>query len=105
MAIDLSGGLPPEREEVFASAPAEGVRDALNVWLEDSAGRFGMRIGVEAVGPKWDEHEIWLDVAFADGRVMSGRQFGPVHNPIGPEGKPTILGAGPLAFRCVEPFK
>jgi hypothetical protein len=64
-----------------------------------------MRIGVEAIAEEWAAHEIWLDIAFPDGRVISGRERGATHPAIGPEGKPTILGAGPLHFRCVEPFK
>jgi hypothetical protein len=49
--------------------------------------------------------ELWLDIAFPDGRVISGREHGAPHPSIGPEGKPTILGCGPLRIRCVEPFK
>jgi hypothetical protein len=105
MAIDYSGGLPVEREYVFETCPEPGIRDAVNVWLEEENGAFGMRIGVEAAAPRWDEHEIWLDIAFADGRVLSQRQEGKVHAPQGPDGKPTILGAGPLEFRCVAPFR
>ena len=106
MATDLTGGLSPEREYVYERCPeVAGTRDAVNVWLEEDRGAFGMRIGVEAAAPKWDAHEIWLDIAFADGRVISLRDEGATHSPLGPDGKPTILGAGPLQFRCVEPFR
>jgi hypothetical protein len=64
-----------------------------------------MRIGVEALAEEWDAHEIWLDVAFPDGRVLSSRDRFQSRSPIGPEGKPTILGSGPLALRCIEPFR
>src|SRR5206468_2926219 len=91
----LSGGLPIEREYVFAECPqVPGTRDAVNVWLEEDRGAFGMRIGMEAAAPKWAAHEIWLDIAFPSGRVLSLRTEGTTHPPIGPEGKPTILGAG-----------
>lgn len=104
-SLSLSGGLPLEREQVYAAAPAiPGTRDAVNVWLEEEQGGFGMRIGVEAATPDWANHEIWLDIAFADGRVFSLRDKGEAHAPIGPEGLPTILGAGPLEFRCLSPF-
>ena len=33
------------------------------------------------------------------------RDKGPRHSPIGPDGMPTVLGAGPLEFCCVEPFQ
>jgi hypothetical protein len=105
MAIDLSGGLPVEREYVFAERPGPEMRDACNIWVEEANGAFAMRIGVEALAEEWDAHEIWLDIAFPDGRVLSARERGPTHPAIGPEGRPTILGAGPLAIRCVEPFK
>ena len=105
MAIDLTGGLPVERDYVFAERPGPDVRDAVNVWLEEEHGAFAMRIGVEALAEEWEAHDIWLDIAYPDGRVISGRERGKTHSAIGPEGKPTILGAGPLEFRCVEPFK
>lgn len=105
MAIDLTGGLPATRDHVFAERPGPEVRDAVNVWLEEENGDFAMRIGVEALAEEWDAHDIWLDIAFPDGRVISGREKGSTHPAIGPEGQPTILGAGPLEMRCIEPFK
>jgi hypothetical protein len=105
MAIDLSGGLPVEREYVFAEKPGPEVRDAINVWLEEEHGAFAMRIGIETVAEEWDDPELWLDIAFPDGRVISGREHGARHPASGPDGKPTVLGCGPLEFRCLEPFK
>src|SRR5688572_8279602 len=107
MSTDLSGGLPIEREYVLAECPDQpDIRDAVNVWFEEANGRFGMRIGIEATSPQWDVHQIWLDIAFADGRVISARSDNePVHPAIGPNGKATIRGAGPLVFRLVEPFR
>lgn len=105
MAIDLTGGLPVERDYVFAERPDPEVRDAVNVWLEEENAAFAMRIGVEAVAEEWDAHEIWLDIAFPDGRVISSRNRFRSLPAIGPEGKPTILGSGPLAMRCVAPFR
>lgn len=105
MTIDLSGGLPIEREYVLAERPGAEVRDAINVWLEEENAQFAMRIGVERVAEEWAEPELWLDIAFPDGRVISGRQRGSAPDARGPEGKPTILGCGPLRFSCLEPFK
>ena len=105
MAIDLTGGLPVEREYVFAERPGPEVRDAANFWLEEENGDFAMRIGIEGLAEEWDAHEIWLDIAYPDGRVISARERGATHPATGPEGKPTVFGAGPLQFRCVEPFK
>ena len=36
---------------------------------------------------------------------MNGAGFGAAHAPFGPDARPTVLGAGPLSFRCIEPFR
>src|ERR1700757_4800907 len=105
MAIDLTGGLPLERDYFFAGKPGPEVREAANIWLEEEHGEFAMRIGIEGLAEDWENHEIWLDIAYPDGRVLSARERFKSHPPTGPEGKPTILGTGPLQFRCIEPFK
>ncbi|HET6950182.1 MAG TPA: hypothetical protein VFI47_07400, partial [Acidimicrobiales bacterium] len=38
-------------------------------------------------------------------RVFRVRQDGDAWPAQGPEGLPTVLGAGPLGFRCIEPFR
>lgn len=106
MAFDLTGGIDIQREYICETCPqTPGTRDAVNVWLENLDGAFAMRIGIEALAPQWDAHELWLDIAFADGRVLQARQFGKTHPAIGPEGLPTVRGAGPVRFHCVEPFR
>lgn len=104
-ASDLSGGIPIEREYVVAERPDDGIRDAVNVWLEEENGLFAMRVGVEAVGAQWDRHELWLDLAFADGRLYSRRGDGETHSAYGAEGLPTVRAAGPIRFECAEPFR
>ena len=105
MNKDLTGGLNESSEFVLAERPAVAeTRDAVNVWIESADGEFGMRIGIEAVAEQWDSHDIWLDIAFADGRVISFRES---HKPVGTideNGQSTIRGAGPLTFQCVTPF-
>jgi hypothetical protein len=106
MTTDLTGGIDIDREYVLAQCPqTPGTRDAVNVWIENRNGAFGMRIGIEALAPKWDTHEFWLDVAFPNGRVFSAREHGETHPALGPKGLATVRGAGPLRFRCVEPFR
>lgn len=105
MAIDLTGGMPAEYEYFYAEKPGPEVRDAANIWFEEENGAFAMRVGIEAVAESWDSHMIWLDVAFADGRVLHLRDYGQPHDPIGPDGKPTILGSGPMRFECLAPFE
>jgi hypothetical protein len=105
MTTDLSGGLPVEREYFYHAKPDPEVRDAANIWLEEVNGAFGMRIGIEHVAEMWDTPEYWLDIAFPDGRVLSGREFGAGEVPLGPDGKPTLKRCGPMLYECIEPFK
>ncbi|MEZ5744321.1 MAG: hypothetical protein R3D89_11520 [Sphingomonadaceae bacterium] len=98
---DLSGGLPAQRETFYDSKPDPEVRDASNVWFEEENGEVGMRIGIEHVAEEWDSPELWLDIAFPDGRVISGRE----HGAPGPDGKPFEKRCGPLKYECIEPFK
>jgi hypothetical protein len=107
MAIDLTGGIDPEREYVFAQRPDDPeMRESVSFWVSDDRGEVGLtRCGIEAMAGNWDAHGLQVNVAFPDGRVFRLRQDGktwPAHDS---DGKPTVLGAGPLGFRCVEPFR
>jgi prepilin-type processing-associated H-X9-DG protein len=106
MAIDLTGGLDDEREWVWATKPDDpDLRESVNVWAWDESGELGMpRVGVEAAGNQWETHDNQVNIAFADGRVLNIFAPGKVHDPIGADGKPRILGAGPLAFELIEPY-
>jgi hypothetical protein len=106
VTTDLTGGIDPSREFVFAQRPENPeMRDSVSFWTMDDRGDVGLpRIGIEAVAANWDNHDIQVNVAFPDGRVYRLRSNGPSLPPEGPEGKPTVLGAGGLAFRCVKPF-
>lgn len=106
MAIDLTGGIGPSREFVFAQRPDNPeMRDSVSFWTVDDRGKIGLpRIGIEAVAANWDNHEMQINVAFPDGRVYRLRDGGPSLPAEGPDGRPTVLGAGGLAFRCVDPF-
>lgn len=107
MAIDLTGGMGVEREYLFAERPDNPeMRDAVNMWVSDDSGVVGIpRFAVEALASEWERHMLSVNVAYPDGRVYIVRDYGESHSPIGPEGKPTLLGAGPLQFRCIEPFR
>ena len=105
--IDLTGGLDEEREFVFATQPDDPeMRESVNVWVWDDSGELGLpRVGIEAVADQWDTHDIQVNLAQADGRVLNVFANGEVHDPIGPDGRPRILGAGLLSFELVEPFR
>ena len=108
MTVDLTGGLADEREFVFAEQPDDPeMRESVNVWIWDSGIEVGMpRIGVEAVADQWDTHDIQVNIAY---RRRSGASTcsapGKVHDPLGADGKARVLGAGPLSFELVEPFR
>jgi len=107
VGVDLSGGLPDEREYVFASRPDNpDMRESVNAWIWDSGDVVGMpRIGVEAVADAWDVREIQLNVAYADGRVVRAFGTGDAHDPVAADGRARCFGGGPLSFELVEPFR
>jgi hypothetical protein len=106
MTIDLTGGIDPALEYVLAQRPENPeMRDSVSFWVVDDRGEIGLpRIGIEAVSANWDAHDIQVNVAFPDGRVYRLRSNGRSQPTLGPDGRPSVLGAGGLAFRCVEPF-
>jgi prepilin-type processing-associated H-X9-DG protein len=107
MTTDLTGGLDPDWELVFAKQPDDPeMRESVNAWIWDDSGTFGIpRIGIEAVADQWETHDLQVNLAFADGRVYNVFGPGPVHDPIAADGRPRILGAGPLAFEIIEPYR
>lgn len=106
MAIDLTGGIDRAREYMFADRPANPeMRDSVSFWVLDDRGEVGLpRIGIEAVAANWEAHAVQVNVAFADGRVYRLREEGKSLPSRGSDGRANVLGAGPLAFTCVEPF-
>ena len=106
MAIDLTGGIDPAREFVFGARPDDPeMRDSVSIWVFDDRGAVGLtRIGVEAVSANWEQHGLQVNLAFPDGRVYRLRADAATWPAAGPDGQPTVLGAGPLVFRCIEPF-
>jgi hypothetical protein len=103
----MASGLSPEHELVFASRPEDlEMRESISVWLFEENGEFAFpRFGIEAEASAWDNRRVQGNFAFADGRILNGAGVGAAHSPFGPDGRPTILGAGPLSFRCVTPFR
>ena len=106
MAIDLTGGIDPDRELAFAERPDNPeLRDSVSFWVFDERGELGLpRVGIEALASQWAAHAVQVNVAFGDGRVYRTREDGPSWPPIGPSGRPTVLGGGPLGFECVREF-
>jgi hypothetical protein len=91
---------------MFAERPDQpDMRDAVNMWVSDDRGEVGLpRFAVEALASQWDHHDLQVNVALGDGRVFRVRDSFPSTPAIGLDGRASVLGAGPLVFRCVEPF-
>ena len=104
---DLSGGLSPDKDLVLPARPDNPeMRESTSIWLFADDGSFGLpRIGIEAEAKCWDDRMFQCNIAFADGRVLVGPGRGAPPSPIGADGRATVLGAGPLVFECIEPFK
>jgi len=107
VSIDLTAGLGAEREFVFGSQPEDPLmRESVNAWIWDGGDEIGMpRVGVEAVADQWDTHEVQVNITTSNGLNLNLFGSGDVHDPLGPDRRPRILGAGPLAFELVEPFR
>jgi hypothetical protein len=103
----LANELTPQHDLVFASKPDDAqMRESTSVWLSDIKGGLSFpRLGIEAEAWQWDEPLYTANACFPDGRVLCGIGRGAKHSPLGRDGRPTILGAGPLGFQCLEPFR
>jgi hypothetical protein len=102
-----TGGLPPRLDYMLPEKPSDPeMRESASLWLFEEGGAFGFpRHGLEAVGKVWDNHRIDCNFAFADGRVLRESTRAQTRSPIGSDGRSNVLGAGPLVFRCIEPFR
>ena len=82
------------------------MRESASLWLFEEGGAFGFpRNGLEAVGKVWETHRYDCNFAFAGGRVLRESSRGLTRPSVGSDGRASILGAGPLVFRCIEPFR
>jgi hypothetical protein len=107
MAVDLTGGIGDDREYVFAAQPDDPeMRESVNAWIWDGGVEVGLpRIAVEAVADQWETHDVQVNITLTDGRISNLWGPGKVHDPLGADGRPRTLGAGPLSFELVEPFR
>jgi hypothetical protein len=103
----LTGGLDPEKDRVLAAQPADPeMRESVSVWLFEESGTFGFpRMGIEAEAGSWHDRRLQAAFTFPDGRALNGAARGAPPSAIDADGRPTIIGAGPLTFRCIEPFR
>ncbi len=105
---DWTGGLASNYDYMLAEKPDDpAMRESASIWLYEDNGEFGFpRIGIEGIGAAWENHRYDCNFAFKDGRALIDvRQDAKSHSPIGPDGRPSILGSGGLMFQCIEPFR
>jgi hypothetical protein len=104
----MGSGLPNEADVMLREAPPppfDWIREGTSAWMFSEDGSFGMpRIGVEAEPHTWDNRLCQSNFVFADGRQLIKLGRGPAPSIIDENGNPMIMGAGPLTFRCIEPF-
>jgi len=100
----LDGGIDPHREYALVEQPADDIRDAMNVWVEADDSSVAMRLGIEALGANWTAHDLWVDIAFADQRVLSFRGSAPNTTARDDLGVASIMSAGGMRFDCIIPF-
>jgi hypothetical protein len=107
METDLTAGLGEDREYVFGSQPEDPeMRESVNAWIWDGSDDVGVpRMGVEAVADQWETHDVQVNIATGDGHVYNIFGPGPVHDPMGADAGARVLGAGPLSFELIEPFR
>jgi len=103
----ITNGLTPEHDLVFPKRPENpDMRESTSVWLYDEAGKFAFpRVGIEAEASSWDNRRVQGNFALAGGRILDGATRGAAHSPFNAQGRPTILGAGPISFECLDPFR
>jgi hypothetical protein len=103
----MTGGLTPDHDLFFPEPPRDPeMRESSSIWLYEENGAFGLpRIGIEAEAKSWDERGYQANFALGGGRILQARGSGAAHSPFGPDGRATVFGAGPLRFRCIEPFR
>lgn len=107
MTSDLTGGLPLEFEYFLDQRPANpDMRDSASLWVMDQSKTLAFpRITIDAIASDWEHPWLQLNLVHADGRAFRVWSGEARHNAIGPEGRPSVLGAGPLKFHCFEPFR
>jgi len=69
MAIDLTGGMSPAIEQVFAECPDNPeLRESVSFWVLDDSGVMCLpRVGIEAVAANWQEHGLQVNIALPMG--------------------------------------
>ena len=99
-------GLAPATDWMFPSCPDDPkMRESVSVWFFADDGSFAApRLGIEAEAACWNDRLYQANFALPRGRVLIGPGRGPAPGVLDDQGRAAVLGAGPLAFTCIEPF-
>jgi hypothetical protein len=82
------------------------MRDSASLWILDERGALAFpRVTIDAIGSTWERPAVQLNLSLADGTVLRVWDEADAHSRIGSDGEASILGAGPLRFQCMEPFR
>lgn len=103
----MTNGLTPEHDFFFPEKPENPeMRESTSIWMYEENGNFGFpRIGIEAEAHSWNNKSYHANFALGNNVVMHGIGQGASPSVIGPDGKASVFGAGPVTFRCIEPFR
>ena len=103
----MTNELTPEHDYFFPEKPDDPeMRESTSIWLYEENGEFGFpRIGIEGEAHSWENRLYHANFALEGGRVLHDTGRGSVPSPIGPDGLASVFGAGPLTFRCIDPFR
>lgn len=107
MPADLSAGLDPGFEFFVRDRPEDPqMRDSSTLWIMDGAGEIAFpRVTFDAVGEHWDRPWVQLNVVDRNGRTLRLWSREPGLQAADDRGRPSVRGAGPLRFECLEPFR
>ena len=101
VTADLSGGLDGAHESFLTERPTHPeMRDSATLWVMGSSGAIAFpRITIDAIGSHWEQPWVQLNGVLADGRAFRVWDRFPLHS------SSSTLGAGPLRFECIDPFR
>lgn len=107
MRADFAGGLDLNFEYFLSERPSQPeMRDSATLWLMDDDGKLAFpRVTIDAIGADWERPWLQLNLVLSDGRALRVWDQFPRHPAVGAVGFSSVLGAGPLRFECVEPFR
>lgn len=103
----LTNGLTPGHDLFFEEKPTDPeMRESTSLWVFEEGGAFGIpRIGIEGEARSWEDRAYQANIALGEGRIVDAGGRGPGPSPLDADGRPTVFGAGPLTFRCLDPFR